>query len=110
MRVGEPLAAKVRHRVGLAPDDVVQNPVAQVLQNGADAKDVVIAADDPQAAVGLQHALGGFQPVMRELVIGAEILELVPIVVHAVDAGIVGPQQLAAELEVVGRIGKYGID
>jgi hypothetical protein len=60
VRVGEALAAEVRHRVGLAPDDVVQDPEAQVLQRRADAEDVVIAADHPQRAVGLQHAAACF--------------------------------------------------
>src|SRR3546814_9050262 len=39
--VGEAPAAEVRHRVGLAPDDLVQNPVVQILERGADAVDVV---------------------------------------------------------------------
>jgi hypothetical protein len=52
--VGEPGALEVRHRVGLAPDDVVQNPVAQVLDRDAQAEDVVIAADDPDRALVLQ--------------------------------------------------------
>ena len=62
VRVGEALALEVRHRVGLAPDDVVQQPEAQVLQRRADAEDVVVAADHPQRALGLQHAARRRQP------------------------------------------------
>ena len=56
VRVGEALAAEVRHRVGLAPDDVVLDPEAQVLQRHAEAEDVVVGADHPDGAVGLQDA------------------------------------------------------
>ena len=52
VRVGEAPAAEVRHRVGLTPDDVVENPVAQVLEDGADAEDVVVAADHPERPSG----------------------------------------------------------
>ena len=62
VRVGEALALEVRHRVGLAPHDVVQQPEAQVLQRRADAEDVVVAADHPQRALGLQHAARRGQP------------------------------------------------
>src|SRR3546814_10279117 len=49
MCIGEPSAAEIRHRVGLAPDDVVQHPEAQILEGGAEAKDVVIGAADPRS-------------------------------------------------------------
>ena len=51
MRVGKALAAEVRHRVRLAPDDVVQDPIALVLQLGAHPEHVVIRADDPNRTV-----------------------------------------------------------
>ena len=38
MRIGEAPPAKIRHRIGLAPDHVVQNPEAQILQDRADAE------------------------------------------------------------------------
>jgi uncharacterized membrane-anchored protein len=62
VRVGEAAAAEVRHRVGLAPDHVVEDPEAEILQRRADAEDVVIGADHPDRAVGLQHAALGEQP------------------------------------------------
>ena len=43
--VGEAAAAEIRHRVGFAPDDVVEDPEAHILEHGADAEDVVIGAD-----------------------------------------------------------------
>ena len=79
VRVGEALAAEIRHRVGLAPDDVVQDPEAQILQDRADAEDIVVGADHPQRAVVLQHAPRGGQPVAREAVIFGEAGELVPV-------------------------------
>ena len=56
VRVGEAPAAEVRHRVGLAPDDVVEDPEVEVLQRRADPEDVVVGADDPERRVLLHHA------------------------------------------------------
>jgi hypothetical protein len=108
--VGEAGALEVGHRVGLAPDDVVEDPEAQVLHGHADAEDVVIAADHPDRAVVLQDAAGGLQPFAGELVIGREALELVPVVVNRVDLGIVRTQQVAAQLKIVGRVGENQVD
>ena len=110
VRVGEALAAEVRHRIGLAPDHVVLDPEAQVLQRDAEAEDVVIGADHPDGAVGLQHAPALAKPGTREAVVVSEGGELVPGVVDAVDHRVVGAQQLPLELEVVGRIGEHEID
>ena len=106
MRVGEAPAAEIRHRIGLAPDDVVQDPEAQILQDRADAEDVVIGADHPERAGVLQHAARLGEPVAGEAVVFGEAGELVPMVVDGVDLGIVGTVQLALELKVVGRIGE----
>ncbi len=50
------------------------------------------------------------QPGAREGVIGGEGVELVPIVGHRIDMAAVGTEQLAAQLEVVGRIGEDHVD
>src|SRR3546814_6482992 len=62
MRVGEARALEIGHRIGLAPDDVVQDPESLVLQLRADTKDVVVAADHPQRTVILQDAARRLQP------------------------------------------------
>ena len=108
--IGEAPAAEVRHRVGLAPDDVVEDPEAEVLEDGADAEDVVVGADHPEGAVRLQHPAAGIEPGAGEIVIGGEAGELVPVVVDGVDLGLVGPGQAAFELQVVGRIGEDQVD
>ena len=59
VRVGEAAAAKVRHRVGFAPDDVVEDPEAEVLEDRADAENVVIGTDDPQRRARLHHPPAG---------------------------------------------------
>ena len=110
MRIGEAPSAKIRHRVGLAPDDIVQHPVAEILERRADAEDIVIAADDPEAAVRLQHPAAGAQPFAGETVIGAKAGELIPFIVDAVDAAVIGPVKLVRELKVIGRIGEHEID
>ncbi len=108
--IGEPGALEVRHRVGLAPDDVVQDPEAGVLQGGADPEDVVIAADHPDRAVVLQDAAALGQPGAGELVVGLEALELVPLVVDRVDLGVVGTQEITAELQIVRRVREDQVD
>ena len=110
MRIGEAAPAEIRHRVGLAPDHVVQHPEAEILQRCADAEDVVIAADHPQRALRLQHAAARREPVAGEAIVCGEAAELVPIVVHPVDAAIVGAQELAIELQIVGRVGEDEVD
>ena len=50
MGIGKAPAAEIRHRIGLAPHHIVQDPVAQILQAGADAEDIVIGADNPERA------------------------------------------------------------
>ncbi len=40
----------------------------------------------------------------------AKLAELVPLVVDAVDARVVGPHQVGAELQIVGGIGEDKID
>jgi len=47
MRIGEAPAAEIRHRIDLAPDHVIEEPEAKILEQRADAEDVVIGADHP---------------------------------------------------------------
>src|SRR5208282_2174763 len=101
VRVGEAPSAEVRHRVGLAPDHVVQDPEAEVLEDGAHAKDVVVAADHPERAVLLERAARRREPSAREGVVSVEVVELVPRGLAAVDARVVGSMQLARELQIV---------
>jgi hypothetical protein len=70
----------------------------------------VIGADDPDGAVRLEHAARSQQPGAGEGVIGLETVELVPRIVDGVDLGLVGPVQIAAELQIVGRIGEDRVD
>src|SRR6185312_9155770 len=105
MRVGETLAVEIRHRIGFAPDDVIQNPIAEILQHGTDAEDIVVAANYPQTAIRFQHTLSSFEPVMGELVISFEVTEFVPIIILAADARSFRAMQIAAELKIVRRIG-----
>ncbi len=65
MGVGEAAAAEIRHRVGLAPDDVVEHPKAQILELGADPEDAVLGADDPERAVILENPAGGLTANLR---------------------------------------------
>ena len=54
----------------------------------------------------LQHAARGGQPVAGEAVIFGEAVELVPVIVHGIDLGLVGTAQFAVELHIVGRVGE----
>ncbi len=106
MGVLEPAALEIGHGVGLAPDDIVEDPEIEVLERGADAEDIVIGTDDPDGAVRLQHAAAGEQPGAGEGIIGLEGGELVPFVVDGINERLIGPVQRAAKLEVIRRIGE----
>ncbi len=106
MRVGEPRAAEVRHRIRLDPNDVIEQPESEILQRRADPKNIVIGADDPQCAVGLQDAPRLNEPGAREGVILRKRAEPVPVIIDPVDAAVVGAGQVPAELQIVGRVGE----
>ena len=110
VRIGEAPAAEVRHRVGLAPHHVVQDPEAEVLQDRADAEDVVVGADDPDCRRWLHQPAHRHQPGAREVVIGRKARKLVPVIVDRVDLGVVGALEVALELQIVGRVGEDEID
>ena len=109
MRVGETAAAEIRHRIGLAPDNIVQDPEIKILENAAKTIDIVIAADHPQRPVRLQDAARFGKPGRREAVIGGEGVEFVPFILDAIDRRLVGAGQVAAKLQIIGRIGKNQI-
>ena len=109
MRIGEAAAPEIRHRIGLAPDHVIQNPEAQILQRRADAENIVIGADHPDRAGVLQHPPRRRQPFAGEAVIIGEAVELVPMIVDRIHLGLVGTVQVAAQLQIVGRIGENQI-
>ena len=45
--IGKTDAEEIRHRIRLLPNDIVQNPEADVLHQFADTVDVVVSADEP---------------------------------------------------------------
>ena len=110
MRVGEAAAAEIRHRIGFAPDDVVEDPEAEILQQRADTVDVVIGTDHPERGIRLHRPAAGDEPGAGEIVIGGETGKFVPIVIDGVDARIVGTFEVALKLQIVRRVGKDEID
>jgi hypothetical protein len=102
--------AEIRHRIRLAPDHVVEDPEAKVLHDRADTEDVVIGADDPNGRRRFHHAPASRQPGLREIVVGREARELVPVVIDGIDARIVRALEIARELEIVRRVGEHEID
>src|SRR5690606_30025911 len=77
---------------------------------GAYAKDIVIAADHPDAAARLEDALCFLEPRMGKTVVGSETVELVPIIVDRVDLASVGTGEIAPELEIIRRVCKDDVD
>ena len=106
VRIGETAAPEIRHRVGFAPDHIIEDPESDILQAGPDTKDVVVAADDPERAVLAQEATCFAEPGAGEGIIGGKIREPVPLVIDAIDQAVVRPAQLAAQLQVVWRVGE----
>ena len=83
----------LRHTTSLR----IQKP--EILQDRADAEDVVIRADHPERGRRLHHAPAGDQPGAGEVVIGGKARELVPVVIDGIDARIVGPLEVALRAE-----------
>ena len=110
MRIGKARAAEIGHGIGLAPYDVVQHPEAQILQHGADPEYIVIGADDPHGAVGLEQASGRAHPGAGEFIVMGKAVELVPVVIHRIDLGLVGAGETLLELQVIWRICENQID
>ena len=110
MRIGKARPLEIRHRVRFAPDDIVQYPIARILHRSAHAENIVITADYPQRTIGLQYPPCFGKPFAGELVVNRKAVEFVPIVIDRIDLAIVWPQQITAELQVIGRIGKHHID
>ena len=107
--IREPDPPEVGHGIGLNPDDIVEDPVAEILKDRADPVDVVIGADDPQGPGGLQDAPAGVQPSAGEGVVLRETAKLVPAVVHRVDPGLIGPPEFVAQLQVVGGVREHQV-
>ena len=110
MRIGEARAFEVRHRIGFTPDNIIEDPEAQILQDRAYSVDIVIAADDPQSAIGLQDTLGLDQPVPGELVVQLKTVELVPVISDCIHFAAIGAVQIASQLKVIRRVSKNQID
>jgi len=70
--VGKTAATEVRHRIGLAPDDVVEHPEPEVLHDGADPEDIVVGTDHPQRRRRFHDPAAGQKPGAGEIVIGGE--------------------------------------
>ena len=110
MRVGKALAAEIRHRVRLAPNHIIQDPIARILQGCADSENIVIASNHPDRAIGLENASCRFQPVAGERVIGCKAVELIPVIVNRIHLGVIRAMQICFELQVIGWIGEDKIN
>ena len=69
----------------------------------------MIGPDHPQRAVLAQQPATFGKPFPGKRVIGGEVGEPVPFLVHTVDQTIVGPAQFATELQVVGRVCEHAM-
>src|SRR3954447_2933952 len=98
--------AEVWHRVRLAPDDIVEDPEIRVLQQRSNPVDVVIASNHPDRAVFLEPPPCLLEPVASEVVVAREAFELVPVIIDGVDAAAFGPEQVPAQLQIIGWVCK----
>lgn len=110
MGIGEAYPAEVGHGVALDPHDVVQDPVAEILQDATHAVDIVIRADHPQRSGGFEHAPALAEPPAREVVVSFKAFKLIPILGDPVHLADIRTPEVALQLQVVGRVGKDQID
>ena len=109
MGVGKAAATEIWHRVGLAPDHIIEDPVANILERRAHAENIVIAADNPEGAGGFQHAFRGGQPGLGETVISGQIIKPVPGLINPINPAMIRARQLPTQLQIIGRVGKHHI-
>jgi len=74
--VGKTPPLEIGHRIGLAPDHVVEHPETKILQLGADPENIMITADNPEGAVRLQDMARRRQPGSGKLVIVGKAVEM----------------------------------
>ena len=110
MRVGKARAFEIRHRVGFAPDNIIQHPKTDILQGRSDAENIVIRANDPQRPRRLQHAARLIQPCTGEGIIGGEAVKLIPVIRHRIDAACVRSGQIALQLEIIRRVSENKVN
>ena len=106
MGIGKTCPHEIWHRVGLHPNYIVQYPEPGVLKHRPHPVDIVIAADNPDAAGILQHAPALQQPRPCEVIILTERVKLIPPVVNGTDPRPVRPEEIAVQLQIIRRIGK----
>ena len=95
---------------GLYQVMVFSNQKAEVLQQAADAEDVVVGAADPEGGAPFHQRAQRRKPGVGEFVVGGEIAHFVPLLGGAIDQRQVGAVEVVLELEVIGRIGEDEVD
>ena len=108
--IGKTRPLKIRHRICLVPDNVVQNPETQILQDVPDTENIVVRTDDPDGAVVFQNTACSRHPLAGIAVIGGQAFKTVPFFINAADIAVVRTGQSIAELEIIRRIGKNQIN
>jgi len=104
--IGETYAAEVWHGVALDPHNVIQNPVAQVLQDAAYAVDIVIRPNYPKRSGGFEHSPALAEPPAREVIVGFKAFEFIPVLGNSIHLADVRPPEITLQLKVVRRVGK----
>ena len=110
MGVGEAPAAKIRHWIGFAPDNIVQDPKLLILQDRTGPKNIVVGADHENRRVPLHGSARAIEPCPGKIVVIGKARKLVPIVVDAIDEALVRPRETGFELQIIRRIGEDEID
>ena len=85
VRIREAAAAEIRHRIGFAPDNIVQEPEAEILHDRANAENIMVGADHPERRIRFHHTTGSDQPCAGEGVIIGKTGKLVPVIIHRID-------------------------
>ena len=102
MRIGKPPASEIRHRVRLAPNNIVQNPEIEILQQFANPENIVITANYPDRPIRFQHPARLGQPGCTKRIIGGKGIKLIPGISHRVDMALIRPRQITRQLQIMG--------
>ena len=110
MCVGKASATEIWHRVGFTPNHIIQNPIAQILQQTPKTKNIMVAANNPQGAVIFEDTPAFFQPCLTQLIISSETVKLVPVIIYRINNRLIRPGQIARQLQIIWRISKDQIN
>ena len=91
MGIAEAHTSKIRHRIGLYPDHIIQYPETKVLHQGTKTVDIMVGSNHPYCPCRLKKPPGFLKPASGKTVILLKTPELIPGIIHGIHTREVWP-------------------